>query len=196
MEAGSSHLCPAAGRRFRLCSFPTFLYLRRASCGWEHPFGWDRSKRAFEYVAVRRPRAPQLITRAAQLLGETGSHQPVIVRNKELAKFHVAQHQSISKHPIHSFQAWLCSSQKLLINTRLLIGSVGTPACATGQRRPKAQTACWRRGGPGRAVWSPSHWSLRLHTWPRSHLSLTLIASLRNTLCQHIKSIIYDLSFE
>lgn len=150
MEVGNPHLCPATGRRFCLCSFPAFLYLRRASCGWEHPFGWDRSESALEYMAVSWPRAPQLITCAAQLLGKTGSHQPVIVRNKELAKFRVAQHQSISKHPIHSLQAWLCSSKKLLINRRLLIGSVGIPACATGQRRPKAQPACWRRGGPGR----------------------------------------------
>lgn len=47
VEVGNSHLCPVTGRCCCSCSFPTFLYLLRASCGWEHPFGWDRSKRDF-----------------------------------------------------------------------------------------------------------------------------------------------------
>lgn len=36
-------------------------------------------------------------------LARPNSCQSVTTRNKELAKFHISQHQSVSKHPIHSF---------------------------------------------------------------------------------------------
>lgn len=61
---------------------------------------------------------------------------------------------------------------------------------------PRPSQPAGEEEGRAERVWSPSHWSPHLRTWHRSHLSLTLTVSLRDTLCRHIKAIIYDLSFE
>lgn len=114
-------LWPVTGRTVFISCFPYCFTFKEPVVGPKLFFGGIL--RTLGCQAMSWPRIPHLITCTAQLLGKTWLLS-VSYRNKQnlQRKFHISQHQSISKHPIHSLQTWLCSSQIwLLINRKLLI---------------------------------------------------------------------------
>lgn len=117
------------------------------------------------------PRTQDLLIRPANPLGQTCQTRLLSAteRNKELAKFHISQHPSISKHPIHSFQTWLCSSQKLSADKQRASQRLGIPDPATSQRA-RVPAAPWKRTVGQSGVRRPPRQGPGLG--PTSHVSL------------------------
>lgn len=145
------------------------------------------------------PRTPNLTSARHRHLARPGSYQSVTARKNELAKLHISQHQSISRYPSHSFQTWLCSSQKLTVDKQKALHRSGIPASAPSGRRPKAQPVCRKKDGWAERLRTispepvPGPPPCGLCTWP--HLTLqpdTKSFTLRHA-CWHTEAVIHDL---